>query len=336
MGHPAKECGYKDEKQRTKSYYGTWLRALSSKKSTVTPVMHRRLPAARESEDSFNDTRRRVNNIAIEERQVVVPAITFEESRMVQVLPLFRPTQSPSLEVNQAFHHFSPLPSEKLGGNECWDYQTSGLLETRFWRKLLRLWNPTGVGLIENEDVVNFVFSPDSNEGPSKIISRVEKRFKGKGNGFRRLSGIKQATRAKYVKEIVPKFNDETDLLEFGRYPYGGMRWQYSITRWLGKEPLVTLPFFLPLVFNQGDHSPTPELSKRYSNGCRWEVLAKESLEPCAFPDVAVVLFVYGYLSRFIFVCNLCCFYWFIQFVYGPVPGLLSCGVSFLHVVLVV
>ncbi|KAK8479405.1 hypothetical protein V6N13_046983 [Hibiscus sabdariffa] len=83
------------------------------------------------------------------------------------------------------------------------------------------LWKSSGAGLIENEDMVNFIFSPGSIYGPSKIISRIEKQFKGKANGFRRLSGIKQAARAKYVKEIERKFDDETGLFEFGRDPFG-------------------------------------------------------------------------------------------------------------------
>ncbi|KAK8579770.1 hypothetical protein V6N13_142945 [Hibiscus sabdariffa] len=66
------------------------------------------------------------------------------------------------------------------------------------------LWTSTGAGLIENDDLVNFVFSPGSNEGPSKIITKVEKRFKGKVKGFKRLSGIKQAARAKYMGSEEP------------------------------------------------------------------------------------------------------------------------------------
>ncbi|KAK8481889.1 hypothetical protein V6N11_029061, partial [Hibiscus sabdariffa] len=78
-----------------------------------------------------------------------------------------------------------------------------------------------GAGLIENKDVVNFIFSPGSSDGPSKIISRIEKLFKGKANGFKRLSGIKQATRAKYVKEVERKLDDETGVIEFDRDPFG-------------------------------------------------------------------------------------------------------------------
>ncbi|KAK8617277.1 hypothetical protein V6N13_080194 [Hibiscus sabdariffa] len=85
----------------------------------------------------------------------------------------------------------------------------------------LGLWKSSGAGLIENEDVVNFIFSSGSSDGPSKIISKIEKQFKGKANGSRRLSAIKQAARAKYVKEIERKFDDETGLIEFGRDPFG-------------------------------------------------------------------------------------------------------------------
>ncbi|KAK8644434.1 hypothetical protein V6N13_123740 [Hibiscus sabdariffa] len=190
------------------------------------------------------------------------------ESRMVHVLPLFRPTQSLSPKVDQTFHPFSSMPSEKLEIMNAWSNQALLVsleipwneetisqslsdMEISFLNKRkheslehlelhlsnkralkdkilkevieieLGLWKSTGDGLIENEDVVNFVFSPGSNEGPSKIITRVEKCFKGKFNGFKRISEIKQAVRAKYVKEIQHKFDDETCLLEFGKDPYG-------------------------------------------------------------------------------------------------------------------
>ncbi|KAK8636011.1 hypothetical protein V6N13_004721 [Hibiscus sabdariffa] len=81
------------------------------------------------------------------------------------------------------------------------------------------IWKSSGSGLIENEEIVNFVFSLGFNEGPSKIISRVEKQFKGKAKGTRRLSGIKQAARVKFAKENDRKFDDQTSLLEFGRDP---------------------------------------------------------------------------------------------------------------------
>ncbi|KAK8593598.1 hypothetical protein V6N12_045675 [Hibiscus sabdariffa] len=63
------------------------------------------------------------------------------------------------------------------------------------------IWKSSGSGLIENEEVVNLVFSPGFNEGPSRIISKIEKQFKGKAKGIRRLSGIKQAARVKFAKE---------------------------------------------------------------------------------------------------------------------------------------
>ncbi|KAK8977676.1 hypothetical protein V6N11_013459 [Hibiscus sabdariffa] len=85
-----------------------------------------------------------------------------------------------------------------------------------------RILKSSGLRLIKNEEIVNFIFSPSLNEGPSKIISRVEKQFKGKAKakGTKRLSGIKQATRVKFAKENDQKFDDETGLLEFGPDPF--------------------------------------------------------------------------------------------------------------------
>ncbi|KAK8709000.1 hypothetical protein V6N13_060034 [Hibiscus sabdariffa] len=85
----------------------------------------------------------------------------------------------------------------------------------------LGIWKSFGSELIEHEEVVNLVFSPGFNEGPSRIISKIEKQFKGKAKGTRRLSGIKQVARVKFAKENDRRFEDETGLLEFGRDPFG-------------------------------------------------------------------------------------------------------------------
>ncbi|KAK8691008.1 hypothetical protein V6N13_074529 [Hibiscus sabdariffa] len=82
------------------------------------------------------------------------------------------------------------------------------------------IWKSSESGLIENEEVVNFIFSLGFNEGPSKIISRVEKQFKGKAKGTRRLSGIKQAAMVKFSKENIENLMMK-GLLEFGRDPFG-------------------------------------------------------------------------------------------------------------------
>ncbi|KAK8561827.1 hypothetical protein V6N13_149024 [Hibiscus sabdariffa] len=84
-----------------------------------------------------------------------------------------------------------------------------------------RLRKSSGSGLIKNGEVVNFVFDPGFKEEPSKIISTVEKQFKGKAIGSRRLSRIKQAVRAKFARENARKFDEENGLLEFGRDPFG-------------------------------------------------------------------------------------------------------------------
>ncbi|KAK8705609.1 hypothetical protein V6N13_049207 [Hibiscus sabdariffa] len=83
------------------------------------------------------------------------------------------------------------------------------------------IWKSTGSGLIENDEVAEFAFAPGFNEGPSKIIFKVKKQYKGKAKGSRRLNGIKQAAREKFVRENIRKFDDETGLLEFGRDPFG-------------------------------------------------------------------------------------------------------------------
>ncbi|KAL4333213.1 hypothetical protein GQ457_07G021670 [Hibiscus cannabinus] len=106
----------------------------------------------------------------------------------------------------------SLIPNKKLLGEK---------IQKRVVEIELDIWKSSSSSLIENDEVVEFAFAPGSNEGPSNIISKVEKLFKGKAKGSKRLSGIKQAVRKKFVNETIRKFNDETGLLEFWRDPFG-------------------------------------------------------------------------------------------------------------------
>ncbi|KAK8607350.1 hypothetical protein V6N13_053091 [Hibiscus sabdariffa] len=269
------------------------LRAPSSKKSIASPVTQQRLPAAGAPEDNVKAPKRRVKNLAIEERKLGVsaansdnieqkmskqstnkvnPSISYgemckprtsqknleaglngfcptlintsHENRVVQVKPIIKSSSSLSHDMLQAFHLFSSmsnemtrvtyegsnLPPPKLLVNPWIEETLNKILYdmnisvfNKRKRDLLEplesflsnkralkedilevvietepgIWNASGVGLIENEDVVNFFFSSGSDEGPSKIISRIEKQFKGRASGCRRLSGIKHAARAK-------------------------------------------------------------------------------------------------------------------------------------------
>ncbi|KAL4361696.1 hypothetical protein GQ457_04G007060 [Hibiscus cannabinus] len=80
LGHPAKECGYKDEKKMNKNSYGPWLRAPSSKKSITSHVMHRRVQAAGDPENSVKASRRRVKNSNIEDRKTGLAAVINEDA----------------------------------------------------------------------------------------------------------------------------------------------------------------------------------------------------------------------------------------------------------------
>ncbi|KAK8510785.1 hypothetical protein V6N13_097640 [Hibiscus sabdariffa] len=299
------------------SKYGPWLRASSPKKTTVFAANQKANPVAGVLGDKLNNSGRRVKNLPIEERQMVLAGKSFvrnekelsEQSKsklislpiakepceprtnqilsvsdinwfcptssasnqgksLSQVIPLS--TQSPSLSPFNDFncHVFDSFPTEILRDLHEWsnqipsvswigtgneDFISRGLTEMDISsshkrkreledilsqhstnKRLLRekildevveiesgIWKSSGSGLIENEIVVNFVFSPGIKEEPSKIISRIEKKFKGKVKGSRRLSGIKQAARVKFAKENDRKFDDETGLLEFGRDPFG-------------------------------------------------------------------------------------------------------------------
>ncbi|KAL4341100.1 hypothetical protein GQ457_08G009800 [Hibiscus cannabinus] len=314
MGHPAKECGYKDLNQKKGNLYGPWLRAPYSKKFVTSPTSQQRLQNSGATMENAKAPRRRVENLAIEECKIIVPATSIYEveqkmseqmtnkvetsfasgelynSRQNQKIldaslngfcptlinscnenieALCKPKATLSIsftqEVYQNIQNLNPLSSEETRAT----YEVSNPMPPKFifnpWnaesiskslsamdisifnkrkrepmepimsnKRALKddilkevfeiepgLWKSSGEGLIENEEVVKLIFSPGSCDGPSKIISKIEKKFKGKANGSRRLSAIKQAAREKHVQEIERKLDDETGLIEFGRDPFG-------------------------------------------------------------------------------------------------------------------
>ncbi|KAK8515840.1 hypothetical protein V6N13_096831 [Hibiscus sabdariffa] len=157
------------------------------------------------------------------EKQRIIKASSNQEIHVSLTIPWMKDTISQSLsDMELSFHN-----KRKHASMELLEPLLSNTMALKY--KILEevieiepgLWTSIGAGLIENDDLVNFVFSRGSNEGPSKIITKVEKRFKGKVQVFKRLSGIKQAAREKHVKETIHKFDDETCLIEFGRDPYG-------------------------------------------------------------------------------------------------------------------
>ncbi|KAL4348129.1 hypothetical protein GQ457_17G024370 [Hibiscus cannabinus] len=263
MGHPARECGFKDEMYKNSSKYGPWLRASSPKKTTVFVANQKANPVAGVLGDKLNNSGRCVESLPIEERQIVLAGKSYDnnEKELTQSLPL-KPFNDVNCHVSKSFsteilrdlQEWSfQIPSVSWIGTGNEDFISRGLKEMDISsyhkrkreledilshqstnKKLLRekildevveiepgIWKSSGSGLIENEVVVNFVFSPGIKEEPSKIISRIEKKFKGKVKGSRRLSGFKQAAREKFAKENDRKFDDETGLLEFGRDPFG-------------------------------------------------------------------------------------------------------------------
>ncbi|KAL4341587.1 hypothetical protein GQ457_08G024660 [Hibiscus cannabinus] len=303
MGHPARECGFKDEMYKNSSKYGPWLRASSPKKTTVFVANQKANPVAGVLGDKLNNSGRRVESLPIEERQIVLAGKSYannekelseqSESKLIslptvkepcvprtnQILSVsdiswFCPTSSASsqgkslsqviphstqslsltpfndvnchvsksfpTEILRDLHEWSfQIPSVSWIGTGNEDFISRGLTEMDISsshkrkreledilshqstnKRLLRekildevveiepgIWKSSGSGLIENEVVVNFVFSPGIKEEPSKIISRIEKKFKGKVKGSRRLSGFKQAAREKFAKENDRKFD---------------------------------------------------------------------------------------------------------------------------------
>ncbi|KAK8600126.1 hypothetical protein V6N12_049984 [Hibiscus sabdariffa] len=219
IGHMVNECSFKDEKFKKAGYCGPWLRAPSSKKSVDFPAYQQLLPGSGAIDDNLKNQGRRVKNLAIKERQDVLvsinpddaelkvsdhtrskmesslisgstrhprtnqtfsttafndicpfPCASTHEKSLSILFPLTKPTPSLSSDMDHAFHCFSSNPIEMF--------------------------------LIESGEVVNFVFSPGSNDGPSNTISRVEKQFKGKASGVRRLSGIKHDAREKHGMKL--------------------------------------------------------------------------------------------------------------------------------------
>ncbi|KAK8996632.1 hypothetical protein V6N11_081898 [Hibiscus sabdariffa] len=161
--------------------------------------------------DKQKNSGRRVDTNLEAERQMVIPADNYDDiveemsdHQKSTINSNFKPGISDYPRINQkaseeTFKDFCPISYvTKHGG----------------------IWKSSGSGLIENDEVVEFAFAPGSNEGPSNIISKVEKLFKGKAKGSKRLSGIKQAAREEFVKETIRKFNDEIGLLEIGRDPF--------------------------------------------------------------------------------------------------------------------
>ncbi|KAK8673064.1 hypothetical protein V6N13_111420 [Hibiscus sabdariffa] len=230
--------------------YGPWLRAPSSKKSTTSSVTNRNLPAAGVVDGNPTNLGRRVKTKAFEERQMIkatdnpddLEKIMFDHTRrkfdsslnpgmscnlrtnqnlseeainafcltsydskqersLSQVVPLTKPNMSLSFDYEQTWHDFGPIPLEVLRVVKAWSNQPP----------------PLALGGPWNEELISKGFR----EGPSKIISKVEKQHKGKDIGSRRLSEIKQAARAKFASENARKFDDETGMLEFGRDLFG-------------------------------------------------------------------------------------------------------------------
>ncbi|KAK8603602.1 hypothetical protein V6N13_096076 [Hibiscus sabdariffa] len=76
MGHPARECGIKDEMYKKSGQYGPWLRASSFKKSTTQSASQRSSPVAGALDGNPKNPRRHVDPFG----KRIIPSFTSSPS----------------------------------------------------------------------------------------------------------------------------------------------------------------------------------------------------------------------------------------------------------------
>ncbi|KAK8537204.1 hypothetical protein V6N12_043377 [Hibiscus sabdariffa] len=244
---------------------------------------------------------------------------TSHENKVIQVKPMIQSSFSLSHDMERALHIFNFMPNEMTWAM----YEGSNLpppktlvnpwIEETISKSLsdmdISMFNKRKRDLLEPLEM----FLSNKRTLKEDILEAVVKVEPGRASGCRRLSGIKQAARAKYVKEIERKFDDETGLLEFGRDPFGkriiniptfNSSHSHILTEVDEFKCDEDAKFFLfandvldcsvqrlcvcdddrgSNCEYKGDPSPTLELFKRNLNGCKWKVLAKKSSEPLVF-----------------------------------------------------
>ncbi|KAK8613988.1 hypothetical protein V6N13_122367 [Hibiscus sabdariffa] len=218
--------------------YGPWLRASTSKKTTNHSASHRSSPVATGFTDKQKNSGRRVDTNLEAERQMVIPADNYDD-----IVEEMSDHQKSTINSN-----FKPGISDYPRINQKASEET-----------------------FKDFCPISYVTKHGgSNEGPSNIISKVEKLFKGKAKGSKRLSGIKQAAREEFVKETIRKFNDEIGLLEIGRDPFERMSFLGVMISGLWKVLLVIRYVILPDWLSLVAHVRSVPRTLPLSCGCSW------------------------------------------------------------------
>ncbi|KAL4387335.1 hypothetical protein GQ457_09G012790 [Hibiscus cannabinus] len=198
MGHPAKECGYKDLNQKKGNLYGPWLRAPYSKKFMASPTTQHRLQNSDATMENAKAPRRRVENLAIEECKIMVPTTSnYEvEHKMSEQMKNKVETSLASGELYNSRQNQTILDASLNGFCPTLINSGNENIEALFKPKATLSISISQEAYQEIQNIHSLSSEETrATDGPSKIISKIEKKFKGKANGSRRLSAIKQAAR---------------------------------------------------------------------------------------------------------------------------------------------
>ncbi|KAK8709020.1 hypothetical protein V6N13_060054 [Hibiscus sabdariffa] len=217
------ECSFKDEKFKKAGYCGPWLRAPSSKKSVDFPAYQQLLPGSGAIDDNLKNQGRRVKNLAIKERQDVLVSINPDDAEL-KVSDHTRSKMESSLISGSTRHPRTNQTFSTTAFNDICPFPCASTHEKSL-SILFPLTKPTP-SLSSDMDHAFHCFSSN----PIEML--VEKQFKGKASGVRRLSGIKHDAREKHGMKL------DLHFLKMCAFVYLGIFCGFMCSISLGSYPL--------------------------------------------------------------------------------------------------